>query len=182
MKRVLLLFLGAIASFFFLSYIDEYESLVAPYLGGDGGYTSLFESEIDEKGVETFLYSFNDALRGQYLASGPLNVSGLSASEEVKKAIFDEILFLRNRDRVMDLRLMELSILRVEKLSPFVLSVRTREKSKVRYGSGVNVPTSATYTEKEYEVIYKLSAAAKGFEVVGIEIVPMENLAKQADR
>ena len=182
MKRVILLFLGAIVSFFFLSYIDEYESLIAPYLGGGSGYTSLFEPEIDEKGVETFLYSFNDSLREHYLASGPLNVTDLPASEEVKKAIYDEILFFRNRDRVMDLRLMELSILKVDKLSPFIFNVRAREKSEVRYGSTGKILTSATYTEKEYEIIYRLVAVAVGFEVAGIEVMPMETLAKQADR
>ena len=181
MKRVMLLFLGAIFSFMLLSYIDEYESLIVPYLGEADGYSDLVESEINEKGIELFLRSFNEALTELYLTSDPSSISGLSASKEIKKAIYDEILFLRNRDRVMDLRLLDLSILRVDKLSPFALRVRVRESSQVRYGSGGNIPTSATYTEEEYEIIYTLSVIAEGFEVAGLEIVPMGNLVKQAD-
>lgn len=175
MKKILLLFLSAIASFLMFSYIDEYENLIAPLFSKDkGGYAELLQPVEDEGRTGEFLVNFNNMLSAAYLSSDPAKVSELPLSDELKREIMEEIDFLKRKDMTMDMILKELTISKIDRLSPVAMQVRTREKVGIRYLTGYDGASSVPYSESEHGATYLLTVGSNGLMVSSFEIISVK--------
>lgn len=178
MKRIFLLFSLAVILFLVFSYIDEYENLVAPYFRkGMGNYADLFKEEGVKGRIKDFLLSFNSKLSEAYLSSDPVKVSELPLSEDLKKSISEEIVFLRNRGLILDVAIKDLDILEIKKLSSVATIANAMEKTVVRY---LNYNREHIFSEVEIEnkVNYTLIAGPDGLVVAAFEVVPVEKKKK----
>lgn len=178
MKRIISLFLLAIISFLLFSYITEYENLILPFLRrGKSDYSGIFKEGKNEEVFRGFLAEFNRGLSEVYLSSDVARVSQLPLSDEMKNGFHEEMIFLRNKNWVMDYKVTEFNILEIERLSPVATHVKVRERTEIGYldGSGNRLyPPVAV----EYDVTYVISAGPEGFIVTGIEVAPAEGKVK----
>lgn len=171
MKKIFLLFFSAALSFLAFSYVDEYENLIAPFFSkGKDGYAELFKPKEDEEKIKDFLVNFNNMLSAAYLSSDSSKVSELPLSDDLKKDIMEEIAFFRRSSRIMDMMLKELTVIKVDRLSPAAVKVKARERIGVRFLTGYETPASKPYAESEQDVTYILIAGSDGLAVSSYEI------------
>lgn len=177
MKKILLLFFSAVVSFLAFSYLDQYDVLIAPFLNKDkDSYAELFNQTEEEGKIKDFLINFNDMLSAAYRSSEPSKVSDLPLSDDLKKSIMEECVFFRRSGRIMDMVLKELTVIKVDRLSPAAMQVKARERIGVRYLAGYEVKP---YVESEQDVTYILIAGSDGLTVSSYEITFVKDFGKR---
>lgn len=177
MKRTGALFFLAVISFFVFSYIDEYENLILPLIGTEkDSYASLFREEKREETVKAFLTGYNRALSEAYLSPDTSRISQLPASEEVKRALHEEIAFLKGKGLTMEYSVDSMDVIEIKRLSVVATQVKAKEKVSIGYRSN-NAPLSP-YSVMENEVTYTLIAGPEGLMVAGVEVVPFKGAKK----
>lgn len=158
-------------SFLAFSYVDEYENLIAPFFSKDkGGYAGLLKPAEDEERIGEFLVNFNNMLSAVYLSSDPAKVSELPVSDELKREIMGEIGFLRNNNKTMDMVLKELTISKIDRLSPVAMQIKAREKVGIRYLTGYDGASSVPYSESEHGATYLLTVGQSGLMISSYDI------------
>jgi len=172
LKKIALLFFSAILSFLLFFYLDEYKTFIVPYFyKNQDGSSGLFDEKRNEEVVKALLLKFNHTLSEIYLSGDRSKLPGLPASDEVRKAIYEEITFLKGRGRRMDIAVKELTIREIKNESTTVMQVLAEEKAGVRYvaadGAG-----AAPYVEMEYNVVYTLAPGPEGLIVEAFESTP----------
>lgn len=173
MKKAMLLLIGAMASFLVLAYIDEYENLVLPFLSREKGPSVLAETE---KTVEKVIRDFNDLLEKAYLASDPSLLNSNLLDSRLRASIEEDIDYLKKEGKVMELRVKDLEVSKVEMISPQFIRVNAKETLGVRYLSSYK-GKEIVLPDGQYEVVYILSwingtwnlisYETKGFELKG---------------
>lgn len=168
-KRTAALFIGAIASFFFLSYIDEFDVFMLPLLK-KGPPSAGFHDMVKEGDVEVAIRDFNDTVAKAYLSSDPLLLNSEVVDYDIRSSIAQDIDYLTREGKVMELRLRGMEIEKVEIISPRLARVNTREILGLRYLSMVGKGT-IEYPDSMYDMVYTLSRMNGKWKVVSYETV-----------
>lgn len=166
MKKIVLLFAGAIASFLLLSYIDEYENLIMPFFRAER--PAQYVGGADE--IKSTIDAFTDSLERAYLLSDPSPLRLAHIDERLYSSISQEIDYLKREGRVMVLDVKDTSIEKIEVVSRDVIRVTTREKVSVKYLNAVN-KKEINYTDSVYIMSYTLAAAGGGLRIISYESV-----------
>lgn len=166
LKNFILMVLASLAIFMLLSYIDEYENLVAP----------LFRKRVETKKAKvpdfmSFIKNFNVFLAEVYQAADPSRVNILPASDSIKRVIAEEVGFLLKSGKVMELNAEPLRIERVEKVSPDTMRVRTMEVVSVRYLSASDRSVAVPEKVAEYHMVYTIENKNGRWILVGYETI-----------
>ena len=106
MKKIILLFAGAAASFFLFAYIDEYENLILPLLPEkkvDRPSVTVMEGDIKSEIRET-LGAFHKVLTNAYLDSDPSMLMRPPVDQRLIPTIAQEIDYLTREDKFMEMR------------------------------------------------------------------------------
>lgn len=150
LKNFILMFIASLATFMLLSYVDEYENLVAPFFRK----TETKKPQSANQDFMSLIKAFNASLSQVYQSSDPSKVSILPANDAVQRVIAEEIGFLMKSGKVMELNAEPLRIERVDKVSPEITRVRTTELVSVRYlnygDRSIIVPEKVA----EYHMVY----------------------------
>lgn len=165
MKKVMLLFMGAVASFLVLAYIDEYENLVRPFLSPEKGPPVLAGTE---KTVEKVIRGFNDILEKAYLASDPSLLNSSLLDSRLEASIAEDIEYLKKEGKVMELRVKDSEVNKVEMIPPQVVRVSAKETLGVRYLSA-DKDKEIVLPDGQYEVVYMLSRINGTWRVISYE-------------
>lgn len=167
-------------SFILLSFLDQYETLVAPLFKKDrSGYADLLGDKDDKRRIRDFLTGFNHAMSEAYRSSDPAKVTELPLSDELKGPIQEEISFLRGRGRTMEMTLNDFDILKVDRLSAMSFKVKVRENVSIRYLSYPGTQVISSTPDTAYGVIYMLDSGPRGLNVTSFEQVPLEELKER---
>ncbi len=151
LKNFILMFIASLATFMLLSYVDEYENLVAPFFRKN---TRTKKAQSINQDFMSLIKAFNISLSQVYQSSDPSKVNMLPASDAVKRVIAEEIGFLMKSGKVMELNAEPLRIEKVDKVSPEITRVRTAELVSVRY---LNYSDRSVITPEkvaEYHMVY----------------------------
>lgn len=166
MKKIILLFAGAIGSFLLLSYIDEYENLIAPFFAEErpDGRPPV---KMDED-VKAAIRDFNDALTKAYLSADPSFLRGL-IDARLYSHIAEEIGYLAREGKIMELRVKEVKVKKTEALSPGLLRVNTDENVALRYISFSDKKEMTTYPDARHDMLYMIVMTDGRWQVVSYE-------------
>lgn len=171
MKRIFILFLSAVISFLFFSYIDEYETLVRQFLKPKtSGFEGLLSDEELNSNVKKFLDGFNSALSEVYLAGDERKLSDLPVSEELRRAFKEDISFLKRRGKILEIIFDRVKVVKVNRMSFVVTRVEAREEARIAYRLTNAPDDTLTYSKLKYGVAYTLIAGTEGLMVADIEI------------
>lgn len=176
LKRFLQMFFASFALFLLLSSLDEYEVLVAPFIKKTVVQNNILVTPGMNKAVEGLILGFNTTLSQIYISSDPSGVRALPTSEQVKKAIAEDIEFLIRSGKIMDMKVKDIHVEKVERVSPLVVKVWTREVVSLSY---LNIIDKATIMPKriaEYGVVYNLELMSGGLTIVGFEVTGVKEL------
>lgn len=165
MKKIILLFIGAIASFLVLAYIDQYENLVQPLFSPRREPAPLSGSEAT---VKKIISDFNNALTKAYLYSDSSLLASSPVNDSLRSSLTEEIDYLRREGRVMDLRIKDSEIKKVEFLSPQVMRVSAREMLELRYRN-IDSGEETAYPDTQYDMAYTLSWTNGAWKIVSYE-------------
>lgn len=175
MKRIILLFVGAIVSFLALSYIDEYENLVLPFLIKSEESAPVRLPERANKEIEDVIRKFNDTLTRAYFTSEPSLLNSGLIDENLRSTIAEDIRYLANEGRIMEMKTTNLVVENVEGVSPGVIEVKTKESMVIRYLDINDRRELISLPQKEYEINYTLRIK-DGFKVTSFETVAVRDL------
>lgn len=169
------MFAGALLSFLVLAHIDEYENLIKPLLMPEEvSITKVDLSAFNREEIRTFLLDFNKALSDVYLFSNPALAWELPATQPFQRMVHDEVAFNIRNDIVIETKLMEMSLLSLQPATLSDLSVKTRERVKIKYVSSKEGGKSAS-SELVNTVTYILKVKEGKFLVDAFDAVKLES-------
>lgn len=172
MKKVILVFAGAAASFLLFAYIDEYENLILPLLPGSRAERPFVgRSEEVNADLKRTIMAFNDTLSKAYLGSDPSLLADGPVDKELIAFIAQDIDYLTREGKVMSLDASEVTIVKVEALSPVAVRVKTKEIVGVSYFSYPGKERKMEYPLVEYEMRYTLSGVGGNWNVLSFETI-----------
>lgn len=178
MKKIVYLFIMAIFSFFILAYIDEYETLIAPYFSQEKKDKPIIgqrDKEDLKKTLEEYLVFFNKKLSAAYISGEPRNVLRLAIGDALKGEIIEEINHFKKMGKMMDIRVTTLEIEDIKRLPSNGLKVLAREEASVRYIKGDPSDLSpGDYSTIEYGVEYTIHASSTGMIVNNLAPVSLK--------
>ena len=172
MRKIGLLFLGAIFSFFALSYIDEYENLILPFF--TESTTNLptpkdFENQLSSE-LKNTIVNFNASLSKAYLEMDPSLLSS-NVDKGLMKSIAGDIRYLAREGKIMDIKVVSLKIEKIEPLSASILSLETTETVKLRYLALPDRHESAVYPPAIFNMRYSLARSDGEWQILSFETV-----------
>lgn len=144
------MFIASLATFMLLSYVDEYENLIAPFFRK----TETKKVQSTNQDFMSLIKAFNSSLSQVYQSSDPSKVNILPANDAVQRVIAEEIGFLMKSGKVMELNAEPLRIERVDKVSPEITRVRTTELVSVRYLNYADRSVIVPEKVAEYHMVY----------------------------
>ena len=173
MKKIILLFAGAVASFFLFSYIDEYENLILPLLSekkADRPSFSVRAADI-ETDFEKTIGAFHEVLAEAYISSNPSVLMRSPVDEGLIPSIAQEIDYLAREGRVMDMKVRDISINKIVPLSSFSVRVNTREVVEISYYSDIDREKVVSFPLAEYDMRYSLGWRNNRWYVLSFETI-----------
>ena len=182
LKKIILMFAGAVFSFFIFAYIDEYDTLIAPFLQTAGPPEGVaISSPLNEEEVRAFLLDFNKTLTEIYRDADFSKVAQLPATEPYKQSIYEELGFNAQSQRTVEMELLELVILRIDRLEPPELKVRAREKVRLKKTDNSTDLPGIVSEELINEVTYSLVESERGFMVSETEVIFLDTVTKKGE-
>lgn len=169
MKKIILLFAMAVASFLLFSYIDEYENLILPFIRGENPGIAV-QSRGASNEIKSTLDGFINNLEKAYLSSDPSPLRLIHIDDRLYSSISQEIDYLRREGRVMELDVKEVSIEKVEALSRDIVRVTTSERVGVRYLNTLD-SKETLYPDAMYVMVYTIAVSGSGLKIVNYETV-----------
>lgn len=168
MKKIFFLFAGAIASFLILAHIDQYENLILPLIAKPEGLFARSSDRVNND-VLKVIREFNAFLASAYLASDPSSLTLLPIDERLRSSIAEEINYLTREGKVMDLKIKDIEIEKIERLSPNLIRATTRETVGLRYLSLPKRNEEVAYQETQYNMAYTLVKTDKNWKITNYE-------------
>lgn len=168
MKKITIMFLGALLLFMILAHIDQYENLILPLIAKPEG---LFAKPSDRASNEVLkiIHDFNTSLAAAYLKSDPSLLPSAGIDERLRSSITEEINYLIREGKVMDLRVKDIEIEKIERLSPNLIRATTRETVELRYLSLSKRDEEVAYQETQYNMAYTLMMAGSKWKITNYE-------------
>jgi len=168
MKRIFFLFAVAVASFLLLAHIDEYENLILPLIAKTENPFAKPSGSINND-VLKIIREFNTFLANAYLASDPSLLAPGPIDERLRLSIADEINYLTREGKVMDLKIKDIEIEKVEFISSNLIRATTREMVALRYLSTSKGNEEIAYLETPYRMAYTLMMAGNKWKITNYE-------------
>ena len=172
MRKIVLLFLGALFSFFAFSYIDEYENLIAPFFTESTTNPTPskdFENRHSSE-LENTIVNFNASLSKAYLEMDPSLLSS-NVDKGLMKSIAGDIRYLAREGKIMDIKVVSLKIEKIESLSASMLSLETKETVKLRYLDLPDRHESAAHPPAIFRMKYSLAWSGGEWQILSFETV-----------
>lgn len=178
MKKIFFLFVVAVASFLILAHIDQYENLILPLIAKPEGLFARSSDRVNNDVLKE-IREFNAFLASAYLASDPSSLTLLPIDERLRSSITEEINYLTREGKVMDLRVKDIEIEKIERLSPIspnLIRATTRETVRLRYLSLSKRNEEVAYQETRYNVVYTLMMAGSKWKITSYETRSVKEL------
>lgn len=173
------MFLGSLAAFVLLSSLDEYNSVITPFLmKAQGEKRALPSTALDTNNIRVFIQDFNSRLSDAYLRSDPSATDVLQADETLKKAIADDIRFLVRSKKIMEMAVNEVVVEGAESFPPDAIRVKTREVVSLSYLNLSDRAVIMPMKVAEYQVLYTLTKREGGWIVSRFETIGLEGTGK----
>ena len=172
MRKIVLLFLGALFSFFAFSYIDEYENLILPFFTESTTNPTPpkdFKNRLSSELKDTIV-NFNASLSKAYLEMDPSLLSS-NVDKGLMKSIAGEIRYLAREGKIMDIKVVSLKIEKIEALSASMLSLETKETVKLRYLALPDRRESVAYPPAIFNMRYSLARSGSEWRILSSETV-----------
>ena len=173
-KKTALMFLGALMLFFALAFLDEYENLITPFLSKGPPPGAESTMDIDVSVIAEVLMKFNSSISGAYLSADPSQLYASSMDEQLRRGYIEEIAFLKRSGRVMDMRVSNVEIKNIEKLSLFLLRVEAVEFVSIRYLKYADGAEIVSHPEAKHVTNYTMELALSGWKIVRAETIKVE--------
>lgn len=181
MKKIILLFVGAAASFLVFSYIDEYESLIRPLLSekkNDRPFVTVREGDIKSEIKET-LVAFHKVLANAYLASDPSMLMRPPVDQRLIPTIAQEIDYLTREGKFMDMRVSDISIHKIVSLAPTSVMAETEETVEISYYANSSRQKIISYPPVYYDIRYSFNWRNNRWYVISFETIGIRGQERQ---
>lgn len=180
MKRFLQMFLASLALFLLLASLDEYDTVIAPFLikGGTNKGISV-APDMDSENIRAFIQDFNNILSNIYLTPDTPAVNALPADEALKKAIADDIRFLVRSNKVMEMVANDIVVEGAERFSPDAIRVKTKEVVSLSYLNLSDRKIIMPVKIAEYQMLYTLTKREGGWIVARYETIGIQGEEKE---
>lgn len=169
MQKIVLLFVAAAASFMFFSYIDEYENLILPLFSTQKRPSAVNLPESINEDFLKIIREFNDNLSRAYLFSEPSLLSSGSIDDGLISFLSAEINYLTKEGKVMDLRVRDIRIEKINYISIRRMRVNTSESLRLRYLTLTDRKESTTFPDAQQKMTYTLERFDGVWKVVSYE-------------
>ena len=173
MKKIILLFSGAIASFFFLSYVDEYEALILPFFvekKNERPPVDVSNSGL-EKDLLKALVAFHQITYDAYMSADPSFLMRGQVDTLLSQKIAQEIKYLIKEGRIMDMRVSDIVIKKISPSSLGAILVDTSEIVEIDYYSNITGAKLRSYPPAKYDIRYSLNWRNNRWHVFSFETV-----------
>lgn len=167
MKKIILLFAGAVGIFILLSFMDEYENVILPFFAGKNSDNIYLVKE--DEGVKVALRDFNNTLTKAYLSADPSLLKSATIDMGLYSGIADEISYLAREGKIMDMKISDIAVKKIETLSPGFLRVNTGEKVGLRYLSLADKKELVVYADAWHDMVYMIAMKDGKWRVVSYE-------------
>ena len=174
-KKTAWMVLGSLALLQTLGHADPSSDRLMPSLAEH--FTNLMRASglaapkgaPDEEGIYPAIAEFNRKLSLAYLELDPTGLAGVSMDDSLRRNYIEEIDFLQQDGRALELTVQDIRIRKVSRLDDLSLSVATLELVKVRYLKARERTEIVAYPEASYAMNYTLKKLAAGWKIVGVE-------------
>lgn len=179
-RRFALMFLASVLVFLLLSSLDEYNSVIGPFLIKIQGEKSVPPAQgLNTENIRAFIQDFNSRLSDVYLRSDPDAADALQADEALKKAIADDIRFLARSNKVMEMVANDIVVEGAERFPPDAIRVKTREVVSLSYLNLLDRAIALPVKIAEYQMLYTLRKREGGWIVDRYETVGIQGEGKE---
>lgn len=168
-KKFLLMFIASAITFIVLASIDDYKTLILPFFIKSGIETKTVPLYKEEKDIKEFIEGFNSLLSKAYLSSDPSSVNALPAADSFKRALVEDIKFLLESNKIMDISVNDVEIEEISRLSPFAIKVKAKEHVSFSYLNLSDKTVVMPRQVAEYRMVYTLGIGEEGWTLVGSE-------------
>ena len=174
-KKTVFMVLGSLALLLALGFADPTNVRLMPSIKEH--FTNLLQvtgfadakGAPAEEGISPALVEFNRKLSLAYLDMNPAVLTAEPIDEGLLRNYTEEINFLQQDGRVLELTVRDIRIKKVSKLDKLRLSVDTVESVKVRYLKAADRTEILAYPEASYAMNYTLDKSASGWKIAGVE-------------
>ncbi len=165
---------GSLALLVVLGIADPGSRRLMPSLFSNAPVGELPEGAIDRHAIQRTIGRFNRALSAAYLALDRALLAEVAMTDGVRRTYTDEIAFLGQDGRVLELAVLDIRIERVSRLPNLMLSVDTIESVQARELNSANGTRIAGHSPARYRMNYLLEEAATGWKIAGVETMKVE--------
>ena len=184
-KKTVLMVLGALGLLLALGFADPTSVRLMPSIKEH--FTSLLQAlgsadpkrAPDAEGISPAIVEFNRKLSLAYLELNPAALTATLMDEGLRQNYINEINFLQQDGRALELTVQDIRIGKVTELAPLMLSVDTVESVKVRYLKASDRTEIVASPVASYWMNYTLEKAASGWKILGVETM---NLGKHREQ
>ncbi len=174
-KSFLKMFSASLVIFLLLASIDDYRAVIMPFFLKSG------EKEVlkGDEGLKEFIRVFNERLSEMYLSSDISGISTLPADDSLKRDLAEEIVFLIRNNKTMKLKVDDVKVDEVARLSPRAVRVKTRELVTLSYHNFSDGSIVIPEQTAEYQVVYILEVRDTGWTVLTLESTGVKRIEKE---
>ena len=174
-KKTVFMVLGSLALLLALGFADPTNVRLMPSIKEQ--FTNLLQvtgfadakGAPAEEGISPVIVEFNRKLSLAYLELNPAALTDAVMDDGLRRNTIEEINFLQQDGRVLELTVQDIRIKKVSKLDKLRLSVDTVESVKVRYLKAADRTEIIAHPEASYAMNYTLDKAATGWKIAGVE-------------
>lgn len=172
-----LMIISSVLIFVLLASMDEYESVIAPLLTRESKELKKPMITIPEmdKEIVTFLESFHSMLSQAYLSADSARAEDLPADKKIIKELAEEINFLVNNGKVMDISVGNIRVEKMERLSSFIVRVKTKETVSLSYLNITDRTEIVPMQVAEHEMSYLLGGGSGGWMLISLDTLGVDS-------
>ena len=178
-KKTVFMVLGSLALLLALGFADPTNVRLMPSIKEH--FTNLLQvtgfadakGAPAEEGISPAIVEFNRKLSLAYLELNPAALTDAVMDDGLRQNYIEEINFLQQDGRALDLTVQDIRIKKVSKLDKLRLSVDTVESVKVRYLKAADRTEIIAYPEASYAMNYTLDKSASGWKIAGVETMKL---------
>ena len=167
------MFSGSILLFFILAFVDEYEDLFVKETADEIYVADPYE-------IEETLNLYVRKLSEAYLASSFDLIKEIPLSDDLRKELIEEILFLENDGRIQDVGVKSLWLQNVSQVAPDKVRATTRESIAVRYLDASDRSEIRAIPAAFFDMSYVLQHREDGWVIIRYDGMGIEEIKKDA--
>ena len=174
-KKTILMFLGALLLFFVLASMDDFDNVsenIRESLSND----PMEGPPVDREFLIRFLTTHNENIGRLYLSLESFGLHALPMKMNLMSEYDRDFTFLKNRGRVMDVRIEEIELKAIRWTSPEDLEVVAEETAEVKYLDRIGGRTVEALPKSAYTMKYTLQRTERGWLVREVETMEVREL------